>query len=73
MTAAAVIVPERKDYTGAYPVLYLLHGLGGDYAQWLRETNIERYVRELPLIVVLPAPGEEIEMRRIVAPPVDLT
>lgn len=37
-----------------YPVYYLLHGLSDDYTTWLRRTRIEWYVRELPLIVVLP-------------------
>ncbi|CAM3486106.1 alpha/beta hydrolase [Marinicrinis lubricantis] len=39
---------------GRYPVLYLLHGLSDDHSIWLRRTNIERYVSELGLVVVMP-------------------
>ncbi|MGQ9731777.1 MAG: alpha/beta hydrolase [Candidatus Zipacnadales bacterium] len=48
------ILPDRQDRPGPYPVFYLLHGLSDDYTAWLRWTSIERYVRELPLIVVMP-------------------
>ncbi len=37
-----------------YPVLYLLHGLYGDYSNWTKLTELERYTRGLPLIVVMP-------------------
>jgi S-formylglutathione hydrolase FrmB len=37
-----------------FPVLYLLHGLSDDSTIWLRNTRLEWYVRELPLMVVLP-------------------
>ena len=37
-----------------FPVLYLLHGLSDDSTVWLRNTRLEWYVRDLPLIVVLP-------------------
>lgn len=49
-----LILPDRQDEPGPYPVFYLLHGLSDDYTAWLRWTSIERYVRELPLIVVMP-------------------
>jgi putative tributyrin esterase len=42
------------DSPGPFPVYYLLHGMSDDYTAWLRWTSIERYVRNLPLIVVLP-------------------
>ncbi len=48
------LLPDRQDVPGPYPVYYLLHGLSDDYTAWLRWTSIERYVRSLPLIVVLP-------------------
>ncbi len=48
------LLPDRQDAPGPYPVCYLLHGLSDDYTAWLRWTSIERYVRALPLIVVLP-------------------
>src|SRR3954469_4028402 len=37
-----------------FATYYLLHGLSDDYTGWLRRTRIESYVRELPLIVVMP-------------------
>jgi S-formylglutathione hydrolase FrmB len=40
-----------------YPVFYLLHGLSDDHTIWERRTRIEWYVRDLPLIVVMPDAG----------------
>jgi S-formylglutathione hydrolase FrmB len=37
-----------------FPVLYLLHGLSDDSTVWLRHTRLEWYVREQPLMIVLP-------------------
>ena len=38
-----------------YKVLYLLHGLGGDYMSWMRQTSIERYASAIKdLVVVMP-------------------
>jgi S-formylglutathione hydrolase FrmB len=37
-----------------FPVFYLLHGLSDDSTAWLRNTRLEWYVRDLPLVVVLP-------------------
>jgi len=37
-----------------FATFYLLHGLSDDYTIWHRRTRIEWYVRELPLIVVMP-------------------
>lgn len=36
------------------PVLYLLHGMGGNHNSWCSRTNIERLVRHTNLIVVMP-------------------
>lgn len=47
-----VILPDTG--AGPFDTLYLLHGLSDDYTTWLRRTRIEWYVRELPLIVVMP-------------------
>jgi putative tributyrin esterase len=41
----------------APPVLYLLHGLGGDSTDWIRSTAIERYVKPYGLAVVMPQVG----------------
>ena len=47
-----VILPEAG--TPPFATYYLLHGLSDDYTAWLRRTRVEGYVRELPLIVVMP-------------------
>lgn len=37
-----------------YPVLWLLHGTGGDYTVWLRRSRIELYAAKKQVIVVMP-------------------
>ncbi len=52
MVSFTAIVPDNK--TGPFPVFYLLHGLSDDHTAWTRRTSLERYVSDLPLIVVMP-------------------
>lgn len=52
-TGCCVLLPERVSAKGPFPVFYLLHGLSDNYSAWQRWTSIERYVRDLPLIVVM--------------------
>ena len=53
-----VLVPEGYDSSlERYPVLYLLHGLGGNYADWTTRSNVAEYSRTLPLIIVMPDAG----------------
>lgn len=47
-----VILPDAGK--PPFPVFYLLHGLSDDYTIWHRRTRIEWYVRDLPLVVVMP-------------------
>jgi len=47
-----VVLPDKG--TPPFPVYYLLHGLSDDHTIWHRRTSIERYVENLPLIVVMP-------------------
>jgi S-formylglutathione hydrolase FrmB len=70
-TAAMVLLPEQADSAGPYSVLYLLHGLGGDYTDWLRLTSIERYVQGWPLIVVMPDGGRSWYVDAIEGPAYD--
>lgn len=50
-----VLLPEDYDRAQRrYPVLYLLHGLGGDYTDWTTRSNVAEYSRTLPLIIVMP-------------------
>jgi len=37
-----------------YPVLYLLHGLTGNYTNWVKYSDIVRYAKEYQLIIVTP-------------------
>src|SRR5215208_5431582 len=48
----SVILPEVG--TPPFATYYLLHGLSDDHTTWVRRTRVEWYVRELPLIVVMP-------------------
>jgi len=52
MTSFMAIVPDSGP--GPFPVFYLLHGLSDDHTAWTRWSNIDAYVRGLPLIVVMP-------------------
>ncbi|GKS56385.1 esterase [Enterococcus sp. DIV0765f] len=36
------------------PVLYLLHGMGGNHSVWQRRTSIERYAADYGLAVIMP-------------------
>ena len=51
-----IILPLDYDTarTSRYPVLYLLHGLGGHYNDWLLRTNVADYAAQYRLIVVMP-------------------
>jgi putative tributyrin esterase len=50
-----VLVPEGYESSlRRYPVLYLLHGLTGDYMDWTTRTNLAEYSRTVPLIIVMP-------------------
>ena len=52
-----VILPGRVKGRKRPCVLYQLHGLSDNHTAWLRWTSIDRYVRELPLVVVMPDGG----------------
>ncbi|HEV2472674.1 MAG TPA: alpha/beta hydrolase family protein [Chthonomonadales bacterium] len=55
-TAATIILPEAR-HSGPFAVFYLLHGLSDDQTIWCRRTSIERYVENVPLMVVMPDGG----------------
>jgi putative tributyrin esterase len=50
-----VLLPDdyEKDAGRRYPVVYLLHGNGGDYGEW-RRVGIEEEAKGLPLIIAMP-------------------
>jgi putative tributyrin esterase len=51
-----VILPRdyRSSSATRYPVLYLLHGLGGHYTDWVTRTNVADHAAQYRLIVVMP-------------------
>jgi S-formylglutathione hydrolase FrmB len=49
-----VLLPQDYGNGGKFAVLYLLHGLYGDYKNWDTRTGLERYAKTLPLIIVMP-------------------
>jgi putative tributyrin esterase len=54
-----VLLPcSYQSGSGRFPVLYLLHGLYGDYLNWDTRTNLERYAVRYELIVVMPDAGD---------------
>ncbi len=60
-----VLLPDgyKDDTKKRYPVVYLLHGLGGDYTEW-RRVGIESEARGLPLIVVMPEGNKSFYVNR---------
>jgi S-formylglutathione hydrolase FrmB len=54
-----VLLPEGYDGERRFPVLYLLHGLGGAYDSWLDDSDGElmNAVKDLSAIVVMPEAG----------------
>jgi len=55
-TDVNIILPDRvKNYDEKYKVIWLLHGTFGDYSDWVRFTNVERYAQEHQFVVVMPS------------------
>jgi putative tributyrin esterase len=53
-----VLLPRNYEEGGRFPVLYLLHGLFGDYLNWDTRTGLESYAQNLPLLIVMPDAGD---------------
>lgn len=55
-----VLLPPSYEERGqaarpeGYPVLYLLHGLGGSYDNWTSKTRLKEYAAQYQMIVVTP-------------------
>jgi enterochelin esterase-like enzyme len=49
-----VWLPDRGDHPGPYPVLYVLHGGGGDQTTYFLKSRIQQYGEKLPLMIVAP-------------------
>jgi putative tributyrin esterase len=54
-----IILPAGYRKTSRrFPVLYLLHGLYGDYKNWDTLTSVARYAESYPWIIVMPDAGD---------------
>lgn len=56
-SAFNIIFPDDPAKARPWSTFYLLHGLSDDHTIWARRTSIERYVQDLPLVVVMPDGG----------------
>jgi len=54
------LLPETGE--GPYKLVYMLHGKSDDHRAWLYYSNLERYARSLPLVVVMPDGGTSFWM-----------
>jgi len=52
-----VLMPEEVKPGQQFPVLYLLHGAYGGETDWTERTDVEKYVADDDLIVVMPSAG----------------
>jgi putative tributyrin esterase len=50
----SILMPQKYDPRIHYPVLYLLHGYMGDHDNWRTATKIGDYMRDIPMIIVMP-------------------
>ena len=62
VTTINVILPEVHKTAegignpgGTYKTLYLLHGLLGNYTDWVSQTRIQKWAEEKNLAVVMPS------------------
>ena len=49
-----VLLPLSYENGGRFPVLYLLHGIYGDYKNWDTMTGLENYTKNFHAIIVMP-------------------
>lgn len=58
MKHVTILAPEyREDDFKRYPVLYLLHGYGGNRNSWINNTNIAKLITDYPMVIVFPESG----------------
>ncbi|MGH9514674.1 MAG: alpha/beta hydrolase [Terriglobales bacterium] len=49
-----IVLPEDYRNGGRFPVLYLLHGIFGDYKNWDNRTHLEDYAKDMGIIIAMP-------------------
>lgn len=57
-TNIAAIIPTGFNSDEAYPALYLLHGLGGNYRNWIDATDLKNYAENYNFFIVMPDAGK---------------
>jgi S-formylglutathione hydrolase FrmB len=50
----AVLPPHYKENHDRFTTLYLLHGYGGDYTDWVKRTGLVKYASAYEFIIILP-------------------
>jgi S-formylglutathione hydrolase FrmB len=53
-----IYLPDSGQNEQKYPALYLLHGVGGNYTNWMQVSHIREQARNYQMIIVLPDGGE---------------
>jgi S-formylglutathione hydrolase FrmB len=56
-SAIYVLFPDNPPLRRPWSVFYLLHGMSDNQSVWMRQTSIERYVHNWPMMVVMPDGG----------------
>jgi putative tributyrin esterase len=49
-----LLLPRNYGNGGRFPVLYLRHGVYGDYKNWDTRTGLENYPKDLDVLIVMP-------------------
>jgi len=57
MTHYSYLLPNGYDSRHSYPVLYLLHGYGGDHRNWSKLTDLAMYAGQFGIVIIMPDAG----------------
>jgi putative tributyrin esterase len=57
VTHFTVLLPQGYQPSTRYPVLYLLHGLGGSHRDWTARSKVALYAAQYTMVVVMPDAG----------------
>lgn len=54
----SVLLPDGYDGAHRYPVLFLLHGYNGGHTDWTSRTDLQLFMKEYSLIIIMPDAGD---------------